>query len=328
LAIIAVAGGGTLGAQEKPSPEETTAQSPENETYVVPQEGEVTVLERLVVTTPLFGAPDTATRSVTLLTREDIEEQQKLTRNASRDLFNIDPAVIESIEVIHGGSALYGGGATGGIVYITTLQGGGEPRFMSRVTLGNSLTNPSADGLLGSLAQSAEGSTGNTSYAFAASGDVQRGSFDSKGDRIAPEPSQGDLHDTAGYDLMARLGHDVDQHHFGTSINYRNLDQNTDFASDPSVAALPPGSAHARALPGLVLNEQGMLRDLRATADYASSDILGGSLAAQLYVRDYQTRFYPFDGRKIPTWGVIAQSIGDSRVYGGHANLRHPLADA
>ncbi|WP_265520092.1 TonB-dependent receptor, partial [Nitratireductor luteus] len=332
--------------------------------------GDVTVLERLLVTAPLFGAPDTATRSVTLLTREDIEEQlptarslgdilgktvpglapatgaftnygqtmrgrdlqviidgvpQKLTRNASRDLFNIDPAQIESIEVVHGGSALYGGGASGGIVYITTLQGGGEPRFTSRFTAGSSLTNPSKDGLFGGYSQSAQGAVDNLSYAFAASGDLRGASFDANGDRIAPEPSQGDLHDTTSYDLMGRLGYDVDQHRFGVSVNFRNIDQDTDFASGPAVADLPAGSVYGRAVPGLELDEQGSLRDLRATLDYANSDIFGGSLNAQLYARDYSTRFYPFDGRRIPTWNAIAQSIVDSRVYGGNATFDTPL---
>lgn len=361
---------GAAYSQENQASDTSQIDTPEAAASGSAQDGNVTVLDRLLVAAPLFGAPDTATRSVTVLTREDIEEQlptarsladllgktvpglapatgaftnygqtmrgrdlqiiidgvpQKLTRNASRDLFNVDPTMIESIEVIHGGSALYGGGATGGIVYITTLQGGGEPRFTSRLTAGSSLTHPSKDGLFGGFSQSAQGTADNLSYAFAASGDLVGAVFDANGDRIAPEPSQGDLHDTASYDLMGRLGYEVDQHRFGMLVNFRNMDQDSDYASDPSVVALPPGSAYARAVPGLELDEQGSLRDLRATLDYANSDIFGGNLAAQLYARDYQTRFYPFDGRRIPTWNAIAQSIVDSRVYGGNATFDTPL---
>src|SRR3546814_12454081 len=41
-------------------------------------------------------------------------------RNVSRDLFNITPSNIESIEVVHGGSSVYGGGGAGGVLYINT----------------------------------------------------------------------------------------------------------------------------------------------------------------------------------------------------------------
>src|SRR3546814_880944 len=41
-------------------------------------------------------------------------------RNVSRDLFNITPSNIESIEVVHGVSSVYGGGGAGGVIYINT----------------------------------------------------------------------------------------------------------------------------------------------------------------------------------------------------------------
>ncbi len=47
-------------------------------------------------------------------------------RDSSRNLANIDPALIERIEVIRGSSAIYGSGATGGIISITTRPAGGE----------------------------------------------------------------------------------------------------------------------------------------------------------------------------------------------------------
>ncbi|MBW0961556.1 TonB-dependent receptor plug domain-containing protein, partial [Escherichia coli] len=49
-------------------------------------------------------------------------------RDSSRNLANIDPALIERIEVIRGSSAIYGSGATGGIISITTRPAGGENR--------------------------------------------------------------------------------------------------------------------------------------------------------------------------------------------------------
>jgi len=250
---------------------------------------------------------------------------QKLNRNASRDLFNIDASAIESIEVIHGGSALYGGGAAGGVIFIKTLRGDGAPQMTSKVTAGSSLTRLSEEGVFGGIEHSGSGTIGNTSYAFAVSSEARRGAFDAHGQRIAPEPSQGDLYDTFSGNLFGRLGYDFGDQRVGASINFRSLGQDTDYASDSSVARLAPGSASARALKGLQLDRQGMLRNLQTTLDYSHSDIWGSAFSAQLYARDYTTRFYPFDGRRIPTWNAIAQTFVESRVYGGSATFDTPL---
>ncbi|MEG2047042.1 MAG: TonB-dependent receptor plug domain-containing protein, partial [Comamonas sp.] len=57
-------------------------------------------------------------------------------RATARQLDAIDPFHIERIEVLSGASALYGGGATGGIVNIITKKAGDAPtRFSSEVGL-------------------------------------------------------------------------------------------------------------------------------------------------------------------------------------------------
>ncbi|MEX0607497.1 MAG: TonB-dependent receptor plug domain-containing protein, partial [Halofilum sp. (in: g-proteobacteria)] len=43
-------------------------------------------------------------------------------RDSARDLNTIDPAVIERIEVVRGGTAIYGFGATGGLINIITKE--------------------------------------------------------------------------------------------------------------------------------------------------------------------------------------------------------------
>ena len=43
-----------------------------------------------------------------------------LTRDTSRGLSSIDPESIQNIEVIRGSNAIYGSGAAGGIISITT----------------------------------------------------------------------------------------------------------------------------------------------------------------------------------------------------------------
>lgn len=250
---------------------------------------------------------------------------QKLNRDTSRDLFNVDISAIEKIEVVHGGSALYGNGATGGIIYITTLQGGGEPRFKTRFEVGNSLTNFGSEGIKGRLSQSVQGSVNDTDYAFSFSGDVNRGSFDANGDRIAPEPSQGDLFDTLSGSFFGRVRQNFDDQSIGASLIVKKIKQDSDYAADISVTNAPPGTVPARAIDGLALDKQGGLLNIQGTLDYKHEDILGGTLDAQVFARRAETRFYPADARKIANRAAIIQSYFESDVYGGSIVLNTPI---
>lgn len=330
-----------------------------------------TVLEEITIKANRVGsAPESLTRNVTVLEKEDIEKHQstsqnlpdllgkavpglglytgafttygqglrgrsalvvidgvpqKLNRDTSRDLFNVDISAIEKIEVVHGGSALYGNGATGGIIYITTLQGGGETRFKTRVETGNSLTNFGGEGANARFSQSMQGSVGDTDYAFSASGDLNRGLFDAKGNRIAPEPSQGDLFDTQSGSFFGRVRHHFDDQSIGASLIVKKIRQDSDYGADVSVARLPPGSVPARALGGLSLDEQGSLFNIQGTVDYRHEDILGGTFDAQIFARRAESRFYPADARAIRNRAAIIQSYFESDVYGGSAVFNTPL---
>ncbi len=335
-------------------------------------EAAATVLETITIegADRLGSSPESLTRNVTILDKEDIEKlqatssslpellgrvvpglgistgafttygqglrgrsalvvidgvPQKLNRDTSRDLFNVDISAIEKIEVVHGGSALYGNGATGGIIYITTLQGGGETRFKSRVETGNSLTNFGGQGANARISQSAQGRVGDTDYAFSASGDINRGLFDANGNRIAPEPSQGDLFDTTSGSLFGRVRHHFDDQSIGASIIVKKIRQDSDYAADVRVAGLPPGTVPARAIDGLSLDEQGGLLNVQGTIDYRHEDILGGTLDAQVFARRAESRFYPADARAIRNRAAIIQSYFESDIYGGSFVFDTPL---
>ncbi|WP_245618525.1 TonB-dependent receptor plug domain-containing protein, partial [Knoellia aerolata] len=74
-------------------------------------------------------------------------------RDSSRNLANVDPATIERVEVLRGSSSIYGAGATGGIVSITTRPAGGEPVAETTVTAVSPLSRLGGDGLGGQLQQ-------------------------------------------------------------------------------------------------------------------------------------------------------------------------------
>ncbi|MEW3716604.1 TonB-dependent receptor [Pseudomonas aeruginosa] len=251
-------------------------------------------------------------------------------RDSSRNLANIDPALIERIEVIRGSSAIYGSGATGGIISITTRPAGGENRAETRLSATSPLTRLGSDGLGGQFQQYFAGSLGALDYSFDFGTRHVGASYDAHGDRIAPEPSQGDLFDSNVYNIGGKLGLRIDENQrVQLALSHYDARQDTDYATDPRVARLPPGSVPANAIKGLELDEQNRIRNTLANLEYENLDILGSRLSAQLYYRDYFTRFTPFDARAVSTrGGNVDQIMQNSEVFGSRLTLRTPLGES
>lgn len=250
-------------------------------------------------------------------------------RDSSRNLASIDPALIEQIEVIHGSSAIYGAGATGGIVRITTRPAGGETRSETTLTGSSSLTQLDNDSLGGELQHHLAGSQDQLDYALDLGVRHIGGSFDANGRRIAPEPSQGDLFDSDSFNIGGKLGLRIDDYQrFRLSLSHSDAKQNSDYTSDPSVAALPPGSVPASSLTGLQLAEQNRITNTIGNLEYSHDDLLGSDLSAQAYYRDYFSRFTPFDARAVSTrGGFVDQVMQNSEVFGSRLTLRTPLGE-
>ncbi|AIG02005.1 siderophore receptor [Pseudomonas fluorescens] len=248
-------------------------------------------------------------------------------RDSSRNLANIDPALIERIEVIRGSSAIYGAGATGGIISITTRPAGGEPRATTSLSAVSPLSKLGSDGLGGQLQHHVTGSQGMVDYALDFGARRIGASYDAKGHRLAPEPSQGDLFDSNTYNIGGKLGLRIDDvQRIQLSASHYNAEQDTDYTSDPSVARLPAGSVPARPLSGLSLAEQNQIKNTLLNLEYAHSDVFGGTLNTQFYYRDYFTRFTPFDARAVATRGRnVDQVMQNSEVFGSRVTLRTPL---
>jgi iron complex outermembrane receptor protein len=104
------------------------------------------------------------------------------------------------------------------------------------------------------------------------------------------------------------------------------------------VNSLPAGSTKSRALEGLRLDEPQGGHNTIASLDWWHPAVLGSRAHAQLYYRDYLTRFSPF------AWTVpfrtepddpasqidslfVSQSFVDSRRAGGRLELETPLDD-
>ncbi|GAA7755701.1 MULTISPECIES: TonB-dependent receptor [Cupriavidus] len=248
-------------------------------------------------------------------------------RDSARNLANIDPALVERVEVLRGSSAIYGGGATGGIVSITTRPAGGEPKADTTVTMSTPLSRLRADGLSANVQQHFSGSSGMLDYAFDLGARHIGNSYDAKGQRIAPEPSQGDLFDSNNYNVGGKLGlRFAPDQRIQLAFSHFDAKQDTRWASDPSVAKLPPGSVPARALDGLQLADQNQIRNTLVNLEYEHRDLLGSQLSAQFYYRNYYSRFTPFDARAVPVrGGNVDQAMQDSEVFGSRLTIKTPL---
>ncbi|WP_050871939.1 TonB-dependent siderophore receptor [Comamonas testosteroni] len=248
-------------------------------------------------------------------------------RDSSRNLANINPADIEQIEVLRGSSAIYGSGAAGGIVSVRTKRPSGETKAETVVTGSSPLFRPKAAGLGAEVQHYLSGGGDVVDYSVSLGAKQAGGSFDAKGNRIAPEPSQGDLFDSNIYNASAKIGFKLDANQrLQFSASHYNASQDTDYASDPSVARLPAGTAAARPIKGLVLADQNQIKNTMLGLDYENRDLAGSTLAAQLYYRDFYTRFAPFDARAVAVRGAnVDQSMQNSDVFGGRLTIKTPL---
>jgi iron complex outermembrane recepter protein len=244
---------------------------------------------------------------------------QHTIRNVSRDLQTISPLAIDRIEIIRGTTALYGEGAAGGIIHIITRRAQGPGLELG--TEANFTTAPrnAADALGGSFSQSVADRRERFDYLAVASLERTAGLFDAEGDRIPPDPhGQGGLGDVWAGNGLARLGvHLAQDQRLELAGNHFENVQATDYTSDPTVNAAPPGSEKARAKAGLDLEDPQRTRNSLVSLSYRHARLLRGELTAQVYFRNYITRFFPFDGRMAAAYGrQIVQSRLVSRRLG------------
>lgn len=250
-------------------------------------------------------------------------------RDSSRNLANINPADIEEIEILRGSSAIYGSGAPGGVISIRTRRPTGDLRMESTATFNSPLSKLSSAGLGGELQHYFSGGNDLLDYSFSLGGRHTAASFDAHGRRIAPEPSQGDLFDSNTLNGSGKIGFHLDgNQRLQLSLSYLRSKQDSDHASDPSVSRLPPGSVPARAITGLELDKQNQVQNKLVGIDYEHRDLGRSTLAAQLYYRDFSTRFAPFDARAVPVRGAnVDQTLQRSEVVGGRLTIKTPLGE-
>lgn len=249
-------------------------------------------------------------------------------RNGARDLSSFDASMVERVEVLRGTSALYGDGATGGIInIITTEPRKGAPQLTTEVQVSSS---PSDVGQSagGRVAQSIAGGVRQFDYRIDLAAERTGAAFDSSGDRIPADPyGQGGVAESDSLSFFGKLGWDLSaDQRLTISATSFDSEQDTEWKSDPTVNSLPAGSVKSRAMQGLDLDHpQGSENRLLQLA-YENGSMLGSTVGAQIYSRDYTTVFTPFDGRPFAIYGrKIFQSRIESESFGLRSDIQTPL---
>ena len=253
---------------------------------------------------------------------------QSTSRNVFRDFSTIDPSAVERIEVLRGPTAIYGDGATGGVVNIITRTAS-EEKLTSTTEVGlNASLSHLNDSLGYNLRQSVSGTENNFDYTISAALAGVGGFFDAEGDRIPPDPNgQGGLSDTDTFNILGKVGVNISEgQRLQLTLNHFNDRQNTDFTTDPSINTLP-GRQKARALEGLDLEDSQGTRNTLINLEYNNEDLFGSRVRTQAYYRNYFTRFFPFDAQNTASLGnIIFQSELESEKIGSRLEIDTPLS--
>lgn len=244
---------------------------------------------------------------------------QSTLRNVQRDFATIDPSMVERVEVLRGATAIYGDGATGGVINIITRRPvAGRREFRTDVSMNGALS-AFGDGIGGRFEQSVSGSEGVVRYLVSTAVARTGSMYDAEGDLIPPDPhGQGGLSDARSIDVLARAGVELRGKRILFGLNHYDTRQDTRYTADPTVT---DGKARARA--GLQQEIPQGTRNTVASLDYHQVSLLGSRLHTQLYLRDYYTVFRPFDRRNRKEH--ISQSFVDSEKLGARLEVETPF---
>ena len=258
-------------------------------------------------------------RGRTFLTLIDGVPQSTPLRNGRRSLNTIDADAIERIEVVRGGSAAYGFGATGGLVNIITRRP--EPGALnghSEVGIKGS-TSHAEDSLEWHTNHQVSGRSGSVDYLLNGTYVERNGFFDGEGDRIPADPFgvPGGLADSDEYNVLGKAGVEFDgeRQRIELSFNHFELEQDSDYAGlgfgDPAAGIKTP------AVRGNINAEDPGTENTVVNLRYRNEDLAGSRVEAQIYHGDLTTRFSKFPG--------FEQVEINSEKTGGRLTIDTPL---
>ncbi|MGE8344686.1 TonB-dependent receptor [Pseudomonas helleri] len=221
---------------------------------------------------------------------------QNSSRGLSRQFDSISPFNVERVEVLSGASALYGGGATGGIINIVTKKGAPGPAQFETEVSGTSGFNK-GDDLSSRISQSVSGGTDRVHGRLGISGEQNKAFYDGKGDQIFIDNTQTDLQYNRTLDLMGSLAIKLDDvqdldllaqyydsgNNGNTGLYFPNLHDKA-----------PSNLEDAEIRSGYHTDLEPRSKRLLFNANYHHSDLLGQDFYLQGSYRKEDNNFFPF----------------------------------
>ncbi|NQZ41555.1 TonB-dependent receptor [Moritella sp.] len=244
-------------------------------------------------------------------------------RSISRQLDSIDPFNIDRIEVLSGSTSVYGAGATGGVINIITKKSsGGELQFESYVS-GTSGFN-SGDDLDYKVAQSISGGNDTVSARVSAVYTETQGFYDSEGEIIIPDITQGSLQYNQTIDLQTTVDVTLSD---TKSINF--LAQYYDSQQDSPYGLYFNGYTFVDVREGFESDREHGTERIMLSSAYSDSDFIGHQLVVEASYRKEDQTYTPyFQGASQQMTDVfslktaLAKSFGKvDLVYGADAYL-------
>lgn len=232
------------------------------------------------------------------LTLIDGVPQSTPLRDGRRSLNSIGPDAIEQVEVIRGGTAMYGFGATGGLVNIITRRPE-DGEFNLELGAGLGVSPKDVDEFLNwETSINASGRTGKVDYVFSGSFLQRGGRFDADGDRIPADPTgaQGGIADSDETNLMLKLGYQLtEDQRLELSTLYYDMQQDSDFAG-LSFAGDPATDTKTPAVRGNFNPVDPGTENRNLSLTYSNDDLLGSSVDLKFYQAEIDIVYSKFPG--------------------------------
>lgn len=251
-------------------------------------------------------------------------------RGVSRQFDSIDPFNIARIEVLSGSTAIYGGGATGGIINIITKKAeSGDPSYETLVGATSGFQDSDDRDIR--LAQSIAGGTETLNGRLGIAVEDKGGYYDAEGDQIKPDIAQTDLQYNRSIDITGSVGLKINelqrldllaQFYDSRFEGDRGLYLGENFSA---VRGTDPFAFDVR--DGLETDQEPATERYLVNVNYQHLDLLDHTAYLQLHGRSEDLSFHPFpylsldENREIQPGSYYSASRQTTDVIGVKALL-------
>lgn len=246
-----------------------------------------------------------------------------------RDLNTIAPSSIERIEVVRGGTAVYGFGAAGGLINVITKKPSSEPLAGYSQAGASFNTEETDDSGIYETEQRVSGTRGAFDYVVSGSVISRNGFFDSEGRRIPPNPNgaQGGFSDTDQGSLLAKAGYALggDQR-LQVMLNHYEFEQDSDYTFGAAPFTLDQDPLpNSRRTPAIKVSDasttsarfEPQTENTTASLTYTNADLMGSRIRVNTFYNDQTVIFPLFPG--------FRQSETVSEKFGSRATVTTPM---